>query len=78
VVTAIGPAPEAESQTAPMYQLQELDKTKLEAWNQSFHGRTAFKWFGFVSMGVVALILLLYLLLGINGFLGFFRRRPAA
>ena len=78
LVTAIGPAPEAEPLAKPMYQFQGLDKTKLDAWNLSFQGRSAFKWFGFASMGVVALILLLYLLLGINGFLGFFRRRPTS
>jgi hypothetical protein len=77
-VTAIGPAPEEESLSAPMYVFQEFDKTILDAWNQSFQGRSAFKWFGFAAMTVVGLILLLYLLVGINGILGLFRRRPSA
>ena len=74
---AIGPAPETEPVRKVLYEMQGFDKTKLDTWNMSFQGRTAFKWLGFVSGGVVALILLLYLLLGINGLfsLVLFRRR---
>ena len=43
---------------------------QIDAWNLSFQGRTAFKWFGFVSAGIVAVILLSFVLLGVNGFFG--------
>jgi hypothetical protein len=76
VVEAIGPAPLAKPVAEPMYRLAGYDKTKIDAWNKSFQGRTAFKWLGFVSMGAVGLILLSYLLLGVNGLFGLaFRKR---
>jgi hypothetical protein len=75
-VTALGQAPDEEPITLAAHQLvEEFDETKLAAWNQSFQGRTAFKWMGFFAMGVVGLILLSYLLLGINGLFGMVRRR---
>ena len=78
VLTAAGPAPDAQPVAQPVYQLQGLDKTKLDVWNLSFQGRPIFKWFGFVSMGIVGLILLLYALVGINGLLRIMRGRRAA
>ena len=54
-VTAIGPAPDAEPPTEKMAELAGFDRVQIDAWNQSFQGRTAFKWFGFVSAGVVGL-----------------------
>jgi hypothetical protein len=74
-VTAIGPAPDDTPVTAAMYELADFDKTMLDAWNQSFQGRPAFKWLGFISTGAVALILLSYLLLGLNGVAGLLRRK---
>ena len=73
----MGPAPDEEPVTMAMYEIaeSEFDKTKLDAWNQSFQGRTAFKWLGFVSTGAVGLILLTYLLLGFNGLAGMIRRK---
>lgn len=75
--TAMGPAPDEEPVTLAMREIaeSEFDKTKLDAWNQSFQGRTAFKWLGFVSSGAVGLILLTYLLLGFNGLAGMIRRK---
>ena len=75
--TAMGPAPDEEPVTTAMYEIaeSEFDKTRLDAWNQSFQGRTAFKWLGFVSSGAVGLILLTYLLLGFNGLAGMIRRK---
>jgi hypothetical protein len=58
-----------------MYELAGFDKTKLDAWNTSFQGRPAFKWLGFVSTGAVGLILLSYVLLGLNGLAGMLRRK---
>ncbi len=40
----------------------------------SFQGRTAFKWMGFIAAGTVGLVLLSFLLLGVNGVFGLFRR----
>jgi hypothetical protein len=73
-VTAVGPALDAEPPTQKMAELAGYDRQQIDAWNQSFQGRTAFKWFGFVSAGVVGLILLSFLFLGINGLFGFARR----
>ncbi len=73
-VTAIGPAPDAAPPTEKMAELAGYDRTQIDAWSLSFQGRTAFKWFGFVSAAVVAVILLSFVLLGVNGFFGLFRR----
>jgi hypothetical protein len=69
-VTAIGPAPDEDPVTYSMYELAGYDKAKLDAWNLSFQGRTAFKWFGFVAMGAVGLIVLSYLFVGVAGLFG--------
>jgi len=50
IASATGPWPA----THAMYELAGFDKTKLDAWNQSFQGRTAFKWMGFLSTGIVS------------------------
>ncbi len=73
-VAALGPAPDADPPTETMMALADFDQVQIDAWNQSFRGRTAFKWFGFASAGVVGLILLAFLVLGINGLFGFARR----
>jgi hypothetical protein len=73
-VTAVGPAPDAEPPTQKMAELAGFNRMQIDAWNQSFQGRTAFKWFGFISAGVVGLILLSFLFLGINGLFGFARK----
>jgi hypothetical protein len=73
-VTAVGPAPDAEPPTQIMAELAGFNRMQIDAWNQSFQGRTAFKWFGFISAGVVGLILLSFLFLGINGLFGFARK----
>ncbi len=74
-VVALGPAPDTAPPTQKMAELAGYDRSKIDAWNLSFQGRTAFKWFGFVSATIVALILLSFVVLGINGFFGLFRRR---
>ncbi|MHB8955226.1 MAG: cytochrome c3 family protein [Pirellulaceae bacterium] len=73
-VTAVGPAPDADPPVQKMAELAGYDRLQIDAWNQSFQGRTAFKWFGFLSAGVVGLILLSFLFLGLNGLVGFARR----
>jgi hypothetical protein len=57
-----------------MWELAGYDKQMLDAWNQSFQGRTLFKYAGFAAMGVVGLILLTYLVQGTYGLFGRFRR----
>jgi hypothetical protein len=73
-VAAIGPAPDTAPPTQKMAELAGYDRLRVDAWNLSFPGRTAFKWFGFVSMGVVGLILLAFVFIGINGLFGSARR----
>jgi hypothetical protein len=69
-VTAIGQAPDAAPITQAMHEIAGYDKTRLDAWNASFLGRTAFKWVGFFSLGVVGLIVFAYVLFGSDGLLG--------
>jgi hypothetical protein len=73
-VAALGPAPDAAPPTEEMAELAGYDRVQIDAWNLSFQGRTAFKWFGFVSAAVVAVILLSFVLLGVNGLFGLLRR----
>jgi hypothetical protein len=73
-VTALGPAPDTEPVKRAMYELAGYDKTKLDAWALSFQGRSAFKWMGFIAAGTVGLVLLSFLLVGVNGMFGLFRR----
>lgn len=69
-VTAAAPAPVEKPVKFAMHELAGYDKTRLDAWNLSFQGRTAFKWFGFAAMGVVGLILLSYLCVGVTTWFG--------
>jgi hypothetical protein len=73
-VTALGPGVDPEPPTEKMLELAGYDRQQMDAWNLSFQGRTAFKWFGFASVTVVVLILLSFVLLGVNGVVGIFRR----
>jgi hypothetical protein len=74
-VAALGRAPDDAPATTVMHELLKLDTDLLTAWNQSFRGRDAFKWVAFVSVGTVALLLLLFLLIGVNGLLKLARGR---
>jgi hypothetical protein len=74
-VAALGPAPDDERLSYAMHQLAGYDKTRLDAWSQSFQGRKAFKWFGFTATGVAGLVLLSYLAAGITALPGRIRRR---
>ena len=69
------PPPTSQPVTAARYQYAGLNKAKLDAWSQSFLGRTAFKYFGFASMTVVGLVVLSYTLLGINGIVAWAKRK---
>jgi hypothetical protein len=73
-VTALGPAPDTDPPTAKMAELAGFDRVQIDTWNLSFQGRAAFKWFGFISAGVVGLMLLAFLVLGVNGLFGLARR----
>ncbi|NUQ62368.1 MAG: hypothetical protein HUU20_07760 [Pirellulales bacterium] len=74
-VAAMGQAPDEAPPAQAMYQLAGYDKMKLDAWALSFLSRTAFKYFGYGAMGVVALVLLAYLVQGVAGLASFGRRR---
>ncbi len=73
-VTALSPVPETRPRTYAMYELAGFDKFRLDAWNQSFQGRTLFKWLGFASMGIVSLVLLWYAMRGLAGVAALARR----
>ncbi len=73
-VTTINTVPETAPTTTAMYEFSDFDKLRLDAWNQSFQGRTAFKFLGFASMGVVSLVLLAYAMRGLTGLAGMIRR----
>ena len=73
-VTAMGPALDSDPPSEKMAELAGYDRTQIDYWNQSFQGRTAFKWLGFISAGVVGLVLLSFLFLGVNGLFGVVRR----
>lgn len=74
-VAAIAAAPVQQPRTYVMHQLAGYDKTKMDAWNASFRGRTAFKYFGFAAVGVAGLVLLSYVFAGITALPGLIRRR---
>lgn len=73
-VTAISPVLDEQPRQYVMHELAGIDKIRLDAWNQSFQGRTAFKWMGFASMGIVSLVLLWYTMRGLAGLAGLARR----
>ncbi|MFO7905713.1 MAG: hypothetical protein ACQESR_22500 [Planctomycetota bacterium] len=73
-VTARGPAIEPDPPTAKMVDLAGYDTQQMDAWNLSFQGRAAFKWFGFACAGVVAVILMSFGFLGVIGILRGFRQ----
>ncbi len=74
-VTPVGPAADAAPISKATHELNKEDAKLLAAWEQSFGGRPMFKWLGFVSIGAVALIVLLFALLGLNGLLKMLTRR---
>ena len=74
LVTAVSPVLDEQPRTYAMYELAGYDKFKLDAWNQSFLGRTAFKWLGFASMGIVSLVLTWYAMCGLTGLAGIHRK----
>lgn len=65
-VTAISPVLDEQPRTFRMYESAGFDKFKLDVWNLSFLGRTAFKWFAFASMSVVGLVLMWYAMRGLT------------
>jgi hypothetical protein len=71
VLTAEGPAPVVDPVRRPLQAVQGFDGEKLAAWNQSFQGRSLFKWLGLASMTVVLGTLLAY---GMSGLIGVARR----
>lgn len=73
-VVAVGPAPDPDPPTQRMAELAGYDRLQMDVWNLSFLGRPAFKWFGFASAGVVGVILVSFLLVGVNGLCGVLRR----
>jgi len=57
-VTAVGPAPEQAPVERTMHTIAGYDTVLLAAWENTFRWRAIFKWFGFVAVAVVALVLL--------------------
>ncbi len=74
-VTALAAAPSDEPVTYAMHELAGYDKLKMDAWNASFRGRKAFKYFGFGAMGIASLVLLSYVFAGIHALPGWISRR---
>ena len=74
-VAALGPAADDQPVTQAMHELLGEDLKLLQAWEQSFGGRPTFKWVSFITIGAVALILVLFALLGLNGLLKLVTRR---
>jgi hypothetical protein len=74
-VTAIGQTPDDAPVSHTMCELAGYDKLKTDAWAASFLGRTAFKYFGYLAMGVVSLVLLAYVLRGVTSLLALIQRR---
>lgn len=74
-VTATGQAPDDSPLASAMHELAGYDKMKIDAWAASFLGRTAFKFFGYGAMSVVALVFVAFVLQGITGLLSFGRRK---
>ncbi len=72
---AVGPAADDQPVTRTMHELMGQDLKLLQTWEQSFGGRPVFKWVGFITIGCVALILVLFALLGLNGILKIVTRR---
>ena len=58
----------APIQTA-MHEFIEEDPDLIALWEQSFEGRSLFKYMGFTVLGIVGLVLVLYVLLALNGVL---------
>jgi hypothetical protein len=73
-VTAVSAVPEDQPIVHSMWELAGYDKQMLDAWNLSFQGRPIFKYAGLAAMGLVALILLTYLIHGTWSVFGRFRR----
>ena len=67
--SARGPVPEVAPLTTTMAERTDQDPQLISAWEQAFGARDGFKWVGFVVLGAVALILLMWILVGGSGFL---------
>jgi hypothetical protein len=72
-VPARTPGAFAAPRVKAMHEFQDLDPGYLEALAVSFQGRSIFTWIGFGAAAVVALILFLYLLRGLERLLGWRR-----
>ncbi len=66
---AVGPLDDHAPVQHAMHEYIDEDPELLALWEQSFEGRGLFKYMGFTVLGIVSLIVLLYLLLGLNGLL---------
>ncbi|MEX2213039.1 MAG: hypothetical protein WD768_02855 [Phycisphaeraceae bacterium] len=75
LAVAQGPAPDEAPITQAMHEIQGQDPKLMDKWELSFGGRAAFKWIGFIAIGTVAVIVALFALLTLGGFLKMFRPR---
>ncbi len=56
-VTAVGTLPGFETASVPIHQLQHVDIDRITQWNTLFEGRSAFKFFAFACLGLLALMI---------------------
>ncbi len=73
-VTAVGPAPDKEPITVSMHTLFFPDTLRMRVWEMFFKLRDAFKIAAFAATGFLSLILLMYLMSGLNRLLNGSRR----
>jgi hypothetical protein len=57
-VTAAGTLPGFETASTPVHELQKVDMARMTQWNTLFEGRTPFKLFAFLCLGLLAVIIL--------------------
>lgn len=67
--TAVGPLEDNAPVTHATHEYIDEDPELLALWEQSFQGRGLFKYMGFTVLAIVSLVLILYVLLGLNGIL---------
>ena len=72
---AQGPAPDDAPIALAMHEIQGHDAKLMDSWEMSFGGRAAFKWIGFIAIGTVAVIVVLFALITLGGLLRVFRPR---
>jgi hypothetical protein len=55
-ITAVGTLPGFDTASVPVHQLQAVDIHRIDQWNMLFEGRTVFKIFAFICLGLLSVI----------------------